>query len=285
MTAALAEHIELAGKRIWEPAAGNGDTAEALRAAGARVLATDIADNGYRRLQRLLDFTAPLPPWPQPDGTVTNPPGGARNQLAVRFVELGLERIGDRGFPGAAPAQRFRLRGHAPAPVRRMRGLRHQDRADQAHRLVRGAGREIRGESFLVCLAPPRARATADHPVYAMSARRQDLFPSLRGQGMIAVDCETNDPGLKKSGPGYHRDGFIAGVAVGTEAGFRAYYPIGHAGEGNLDKAKVLGWLKAELSDPAVPKVGTNLVYDLGFLKEAGSTFAGRSMMFSLPSR
>ena len=98
VTAALAEHIELAGKRIWEPAAGNGDTAEALRAAGARVLATDIADNGYRRLQRLLDFTAPLPPWPQPDGTVTNPPGGARNQLAVRFVELGLERIGDRGF-------------------------------------------------------------------------------------------------------------------------------------------------------------------------------------------
>src|ERR1700720_1438938 len=108
-----------------------------------------------------------------------------------------------------------------------------------------------------------------------MSARRQDLFPSLRGQGMIAIDCETNDPDLKNSEPGYHRGGFICGVSIGTESGFRAYYPIAHQGGGNLDKTKVLSWLKAELADANVPKVGANLGYDLGFLAEAGVDVRG----------
>jgi hypothetical protein len=94
-TEALVEHIEVAGKRIWEPACGRGDMAETLRAAGARILATDIE---YPRLQRLFDFTSPMPDWERPDGIVTNPPGGERNTLAVRFVELAIERIGDGGF-------------------------------------------------------------------------------------------------------------------------------------------------------------------------------------------
>lgn len=100
-------------------------------------------------------------------------------------------------------------------------------------------------------------------------------FPSLAGQGIIALDLETCDPDLKTKGPGYHRGGFIAGVAIGTEAGFRAYYPVGHVGEGNLDREKVLAWLRAELSDPKVPKTGANLVYDLGFLAAAGVDVRG----------
>jgi DNA polymerase I-like protein with 3'-5' exonuclease and polymerase domains len=108
-----------------------------------------------------------------------------------------------------------------------------------------------------------------------MTARHQDLFPSLRGQGMIAIDCETNDPDLKNSGPGYHRGGYIAGVAIGTKKGFRGYYPLAHRPGGNLDKTKVLSWLKAELADASVPKVGTNLGYDLGFLAEAGVDVRG----------
>jgi hypothetical protein len=98
VTEVLAEHVELAGKRILEPACGDGRMAEALRSAGARVCATDIEDRGYSRLHRLLDFTAPMPMGLPPDGIVTNPPGGERNQLAVRFAELGLERIGPDGF-------------------------------------------------------------------------------------------------------------------------------------------------------------------------------------------
>jgi hypothetical protein len=98
VTEALAEHVELAGKRILEPACGDGRIAEALRAAGARVCATDIEDRGYSRLQRLLDFTTHEFPQFDGDGIVTNPPSGERNQLAARFVELAIERIGDGGF-------------------------------------------------------------------------------------------------------------------------------------------------------------------------------------------
>jgi DNA polymerase I-like protein with 3'-5' exonuclease and polymerase domains len=104
-----------------------------------------------------------------------------------------------------------------------------------------------------------------------------EKFPSLADQGMVSVDVETCDPDLKARGPGWHRDdGFIAGVAVGTEAGFRRYYPVAHAAGENLDKAKVFGWLKAELSDPKVPKVFANAIYDIGFLAAAGVPVAGK---------
>jgi hypothetical protein len=89
-----------------------------------------------------------------------------------------------------------------------------------------------------------------------MRARQQEMFPSLAGQGMVSLDVETCDPDLKDRGPGWHRDdGFIAGVAVGTEAGLRRYFPVAHAAGENLDKAKVFGWLKTGLSDPKQPKV------------------------------
>lgn len=92
-------------------------------------------------------------------------------------------------------------------------------------------------------------------------------FPSLAGQGAIAFDVETYDPELKTRGPGAHRDGFIAGVAVGTERGFRQYYPVAHEEGPNLPKDQVFAYLRKELQTP-VPKIGANLIYDLGFLAE-----------------
>jgi hypothetical protein len=47
-----------------------------------------------------------------------------------------------------------------------------------------------------------------------------ERFPSLASQGAISIDCETFDPDLRTRGPGPHRDGYIAGIAVGTEAGY-----------------------------------------------------------------
>ena len=59
----------------------------------------------------------------------------------------------------------------------------------------------------------------------------------------IAIDLETRDPHLKENGPGWpKKDGDVVGIAVATE-GFEAYYPIDHAGGGNLDKNVVLKWL------------------------------------------
>jgi DNA polymerase I-like protein with 3'-5' exonuclease and polymerase domains len=102
-----------------------------------------------------------------------------------------------------------------------------------------------------------------------------EIFPRLKGRGLIAIDLETCDPDLKENGPGAHREGsFIAGVAIGTEDGFRKYYPIAHEGGGNMDRDQVLQWLRAELSDDT-PKIGANIMYDLQFLQFAGVKVKG----------
>jgi DNA polymerase-1 len=100
------------------------------------------------------------------------------------------------------------------------------------------------------------------------------LPPSLDGQGMIGIDLETFDPELKTRGPGPHRDGFIAGIAIGTEAGFRAYIPISHETGPNVPRLSALHWLGQQLT-LNVPKVGARLLYDLVFLLQAGVPCAG----------
>jgi DNA polymerase I-like protein with 3'-5' exonuclease and polymerase domains len=101
------------------------------------------------------------------------------------------------------------------------------------------------------------------------------LFSSLADQGAIAIDLETCDPELRKRGPGAHRGGYIAGIAIGTEAGFRGYYPIAHENdEDNLPREKVLAWLGEQLQ-LKVPKVGAHLLYDLIFLDTAGVASCG----------
>jgi hypothetical protein len=97
-TQALTSYVPVAGKRVWEPAAGRGDMATALEAAGASVYATDIEDRGYTKLDRVLDFLDQPPVDLRFGAIITNPPYGARNTLAVKFVELSLERIGDSGL-------------------------------------------------------------------------------------------------------------------------------------------------------------------------------------------
>lgn len=95
----------------------------------------------------------------------------------------------------------------------------------------------------------------------------EELFPDLANHGIISVDCEGWDPELKENGPGWHRsDTYVAGVAIGTEAGHRQYYPVGHPGEGNMDADKVFDWLSVQLGRANQPKVGAHLLYDVGFL-------------------
>jgi hypothetical protein len=101
---ALAEHINLKGLRVWEPAAGEGKMVEALQSYGAIVLATDVKNHGLdvRRAGQVFrgefDFTIPGHcPWINSfELLITNPPYGARGETALRFIDLGLERIGPR---------------------------------------------------------------------------------------------------------------------------------------------------------------------------------------------
>jgi hypothetical protein len=96
-TEALAEHVELAGMRVWEPAAGDGRMSEVFKAAGASVYSTDIQDRGYAGLDAVSDFIEAIPPT-RLDLIATNPAYGERNKIAVMFAERGLKHIAGGGL-------------------------------------------------------------------------------------------------------------------------------------------------------------------------------------------
>jgi hypothetical protein len=99
VTEALAAHVDLADMRIWECACGNGQMAEALKAAGTSVYASDIENRGYVGLDAVLDFVAGQhPSTARFSAIVTNPPFGPRGKLAEQFIETGLRQLADFGF-------------------------------------------------------------------------------------------------------------------------------------------------------------------------------------------
>lgn len=104
-------------------------------------------------------------------------------------------------------------------------------------------------------------------------------FPNLSKAKAIALDCETYDPGLRDYGPGWARgEGHIVGVSIGVEGGHRWYFPIRHTiePEYNLDPQNVIKWLAETLSDPKQIKIGANLIYDIGWLRQEGVYVKGQ---------
>jgi DNA polymerase I-like protein with 3'-5' exonuclease and polymerase domains len=100
-------------------------------------------------------------------------------------------------------------------------------------------------------------------------------FPSLKGYSHVAIDLETKDPGLKSMGSGAIRGyGNIVGIAVAVE-GWSAYYPIAHEGGGNLDKDKVMAWIKEVCAAPNI-KLFHNAMYDVCWLRAAGVKIYGK---------
>jgi hypothetical protein len=86
---ALAEHIELQARRVWECAAGAGSMTAALKSHGAEVFSSDIED--HSGIDCMFDFLAPgLPPGlAKFNLIITNPPWSR----AGAFIEAGLRRI------------------------------------------------------------------------------------------------------------------------------------------------------------------------------------------------
>lgn len=99
-------------------------------------------------------------------------------------------------------------------------------------------------------------------------------FPNLSQAAVICIDVETYDPGISdKKGPGWARGlGHIVGVAVGVPGGHRWYYPIRHETmpEDNVAALPVFAWLRDTLSNPKQTKVGANIMYDVGWLRQEG---------------
>jgi DNA polymerase I-like protein with 3'-5' exonuclease and polymerase domains len=99
-------------------------------------------------------------------------------------------------------------------------------------------------------------------------------YPDLKGYKYIAIDLETKDPDLKSRGSGsIIGNGNIVGIAVAVE-GWSAYYPIAHEGGGNLEKEKVIDWIKEVCALPNV-KIFHNGMYDVCWLRAAGIKING----------
>ena len=102
-------------------------------------------------------------------------------------------------------------------------------------------------------------------------------LPNLDNAKVIAIDTETYDPELKESGPGWARGkGHIVGVSV-SDGHNKWYFPIRHEiePETNWDPDVVLRWLRHTLGNPKQPKVGANITYDIGWLRQEGVIVRG----------
>jgi len=99
-------------------------------------------------------------------------------------------------------------------------------------------------------------------------------FPDLRQIDEIAIDLETKDPDLIKKGSGaIIGNGEVIGIAVATKH-YKGYFPIAHEGGGNMDKVKVLYWLKDVLESSST-KIFHNAMYDVCWLKKMGFKING----------
>lgn len=122
----------------------------------------------------------------------------------------------------------------------------------------------------------PLARPMPEIPETGWRAPRD--FPNLSAAKAIAFDTETFDPDLGEYGPGWARGvGHVIGASVAVEGGYKWYFPFGHetCPEQNLDKEQVLRWLRDTLGNPLQRKIGANITYDMGWLRQEGVHVAG----------
>jgi DNA polymerase I-like protein with 3'-5' exonuclease and polymerase domains len=100
-------------------------------------------------------------------------------------------------------------------------------------------------------------------------------LPDLHRVGIIALDIETNDEGLRANrGSAWPwGGGYICGASVAYRAdgGIRAhYFPLRHPDTANFDRAQLFQWLK-DLIASGVCIITQNGLYDWGWLRaEAG---------------
>jgi DNA polymerase-1 len=117
-----------------------------------------------------------------------------------------------------------------------------------------------------------RTRLALPPPIPETGWRPPVGYPNLSAAKVIALDTETFEPDFDH-GPGWGRGkGHIVGVSLAAidAHGNRGkwYFPVRHEVEpqDNLDPATTFRWLKTVLETPNIPKVGANLLYDVGWL-------------------
>lgn len=114
-------------------------------------------------------------------------------------------------------------------------------------------------------------------PIPETGWRPPAYFPNLADAPVLSFDVETKDTELEDHGPGWARgQSHIVGFSVGAPGGYRWYFPIRHEvqSELNLNPEHALAWLKDTMARP-MPKVGANLIYDVGSAANEGITING----------
>ena len=100
-------------------------------------------------------------------------------------------------------------------------------------------------------------------------------FPDIFDAPEIAIDVETRDPDLKSRGPGWPtKNGEVVGYAIAVP-GWKAYFPVGHVGGGNMDIKQISKYLKKVFECPA-DKIMHNAQYDAGWIGAMGFEIKGR---------
>lgn len=103
-------------------------------------------------------------------------------------------------------------------------------------------------------------------------------LPDISRSPVISFDVETFDPELTEAGPGWARGvGHIVGISAAIP-GQQWYFPIRHEvqPELNMDPTEVLQWASYMLGNPRSMKVGANLMYDIGWLRQEGVHVRGK---------
>ena len=93
-----------------------------------------------------------------------------------------------------------------------------------------------------------------------------DAWPEL--YGVVALDFETDDPGLgarRGSSWAVPGEGFVCGFSIAWGGG-SCYCSLRHAGGNTEDEAKAWRWLAAQAAKPDVTFCYANAIYDLGWL-------------------
>jgi DNA polymerase I-like protein with 3'-5' exonuclease and polymerase domains len=111
-------------------------------------------------------------------------------------------------------------------------------------------------------------------PILDNGWRPPQSYPNLDSAVAVAVDVETREtdfehgPGWAR-GPRGHIIGFSVGAVTATGARGRWYFPLRHEVEPeyNVNAEQSFAWLKS-ICQTNVPKVGANLLYDIGWLSE-----------------
>tara|TARA_B100001093_G_scaffold520077_1_gene612520 strand:+ start:3944 stop:5770 length:1827 start_codon:yes stop_codon:yes gene_type:complete len=106
-------------------------------------------------------------------------------------------------------------------------------------------------------------------PLFAPESkwRPPNILPQL--SDIVAIDLETCDPNLKRSGPGYKRnDGKVIGIAL-ADKHHCLYLPFDHLGGDNLDKRIIVSYVN-DVVGKCSEVIMANAMYDLGWLETLG---------------